>query len=91
MNQKSGVFFRIYKPLPPSPAPSMTMDEIPPEEAEELEVMAELQELMGPGTEASTVARSGRGNFWLHTDTCNLVPNNTCILSPALLELYVKR
>lgn len=41
----------------------MTMDEIPPEEAEELEVMAELQELMGPGTEASTVARSGRGNF----------------------------
>eukprot|EP00105_Crassostrea_gigas_P038198 XP_019922346.1 PREDICTED: dynein heavy chain 6, axonemal [Crassostrea gigas] len=49
---------KIYKPLPPSPAPSMTMDEIPPEEAEELEVMAELQELMGPGTEASTVARS---------------------------------
>lgn len=69
----------------------MTMDEIPPEEAEELEVMAELQELMGPGTEASTVARSGRGYFWLHTDTCNLVPNNTCILSPALLKVYVKR
>lgn len=69
----------------------MTMDEIPPEEAEELEVMAELQELMGPGTEASTVARSGWGNFWLHTDTCNLVPNNTCILSPALLKVYGKR
>lgn len=69
----------------------MTMDEIPPEEAEELEVMAELQELMGPGTEASTVARSGRGNFWLHSDTWNLVPNNTCIFSPALLKVYVKR
>lgn len=69
----------------------MTMDEIPPEEAEELEVMAELQELMGPGTEASTVARSGRGSFWLHTDTCNRVLNNTCILSPALLKVYVRR
>ena len=50
---------RIYKPLPPSPAPSLTMDDLPPEEAEELEVMAELQELMGPGTEASTAIRSG--------------------------------
>lgn len=69
----------------------MTMDEIPPEEAEELEVMAELQELMGPGTEASTIARSGRESFWLQTDTCKLVLNNTCILSPALLKVYVKR
>lgn len=51
--------FRIHRPVLPSPAPSLTMDEIPPEEAEELEVMAELQELMGPGTEASTIIKSG--------------------------------
>lgn len=51
----------------------MTMDDIPPEEAEELEVMAELQELMGPGTEASTMARSGEERSWLHNDACKLV------------------
>jgi hypothetical protein len=39
------------------------MDEIPPEEAEELEVMAELQELMGPGTEASTIIKSGQNCY----------------------------
>ena len=42
-----------------SPSPTETMDDIASEDQEELEVLAELVDIMGPGTETSTMGKSG--------------------------------